>query len=109
MKNYGAILIIMSGILNALGQFFWKLSNANFNYFLIVGFLFFGIGGLLMVLSLKYDELSKLHSLMGISYIVAFSLSVFYFKEIFTIRQIIGCLLVLIGVVKLGFTGKDNA
>ena len=110
MKNSSAILIILSGIFNALGQFFWKLSNAQINFCMFIGFLFFGIGGVLMVLGFKNGELSNLHSLMGISYIIAFLLSIFYFGEMFTIRQLIGCLMILIGVIRLGFGGcKNNA
>lgn len=108
MKNSGAILIILAGILNALGQFCWKLSGAKFNIFLLIGFLLFVSGGFLIVFSLKYGELSKLHCLTGISYVVAFSLSVFYFKESFNIRQIIGCILILVGIIRLGFNGDKN-
>ena len=108
MKNYGAILIILSGICNALGQFFWKLSNAQINIFMILGFVFFGFGGILMIAGFKYDELSNLHSLMGVSYIVAFALSILYFDEIFTVRQLIGCIMILIGVIRLGLGGSKN-
>lgn len=108
MKNYGAILIILSGICNALGQFFWKLSNAQINLLMMIGFLLFGLGGIFMILGFKYDELSNLHSLMGVSYIVAFIISIFYFNEIFTTRQLIGCLMILFGVIRLGFNGDKK-
>lgn len=102
MKNYGAVLIILSGICNALWQFFWKLSNAQINLYMVIGFLLFGIGGIFMILGFKYDELSNLHSLMGVSYIVAFAISIFYFDEVFTLRQLIGCFMILVGVIRLG-------
>ena len=108
MKKYGTILMILSGICNALGQFFWKLSNAQINLYMITGFLFFGFGGILMILGFKYDELSNLHSLIGVSYIVAFALSIFYFGEIFTARQLIGCLMILTGIARFGLSGGKN-
>jgi len=107
-KNRGALLVIMSGICNALGQFFWKISDAQINCYMLIGFLFFGIGGLFMIVGLKYDELSNLHSLMGISYVVAFAISVLYFHEVFTVRQIIGCIMILVGVVCLGIDGGNG-
>ena len=102
MKKYGVALIILSGIFNAFGQFFWKLSHAEINLFLFAGFMFFGLGGLLMVMSLKYGELSKLHSLTAFGYVIAFCLSVFYFHEDFSNIQLLGCLMITVGVIRMG-------
>jgi len=102
-NNTGKILMIFSGICNVMGQFFFKLSTPYFNIFYIfIGLTFLFIGGVTMVLALKYDELSNLHSLLGIGYVIAWFLAIFYFKENFSIIQILGCIFILIGVTRLG-------
>ena len=55
----------------AVGQLFWKISEAQINFWLIIGFFTYGIGALIMTVALRFGKLSMLQPIFSFSYIAA--------------------------------------
>lgn len=104
----GVILMIIASIAVATGQFLWKLSAGDINAYMFIGFALYGIGALLMIVALKYGELSVLHPIMAFSYVVAFLLSVFVLHEPFHKIQLVGMVIIIIAVASLGLEQQKD-
>ncbi len=104
----GILLMIISSITIASGQFFWKLALGELNIWLLLGFIIYGIGAISMIIAFKYGELSVLHPVMAFSYIVAFLLSVLALHEPWDWTQIAGVLIIMAGIILLGQVKKGK-
>lgn len=103
-KNYkGIIIMIMASFLTALGQLFWKIfQESNDIFYLLGGFLFYGIGAILMIISFKFGKYSIIHPTMCTAYIFAIILGNLILKEEISLYKSLGIALVMIGVVCIG-------
>ncbi len=107
MKNKTiAILIITAcSLLTAFGMIFWKIGADKLafnwslltNYPLWLGFIFYAIGTLLLILSLKYGNLSLVHPFLSLGLIWAGILAFFYLGETFTTLKTTGTALIILG------------
>ena len=86
----------------ASGKISFKIRDIIKNYYLISGFLFYGIGTILFVPALKGGELSVLYPLVAITYVWVSLWSVKFLKEKMNKKKWIGVMLVIIGVVFIG-------
>jgi len=75
-KKRAILLIIVATLFICAGQILWKLGINKvaflvdvFNLPLILGFVFYGISAILMVIAFKYGELSVLYPILATSYI----------------------------------------
>lgn len=91
--------MITSALCTSLGQMLWKLSEAQINVYLIVGFLLYSVGALLMVVGFKYGELSRLHPLLCLSYFFAIILGWTILGEIISVYKLIGIAVIITGVI----------
>jgi drug/metabolite transporter (DMT)-like permease len=98
----GIVLMFFSATSTAFGQFFWKLSNASFNLEMMGGFLLYIIGAFLMVIAFKFGELSVLHPLLSIGYVISIILGVFLLNETINTMTILGILCIITGAVVIG-------
>lgn len=103
----GILLMLLASTMVATGQFFWKLALGSVNLWLLLGFSVYGIGAILMIKALKFGELSVLHPIMAFSYVVAFALALVFLNETYSLRQIFGVFLIIVGVVLLGVRQKQ--
>lgn len=101
----GIILIILSSICVSIGQLLWKLGVEGIMLYIIVGFLLYGVGAVLMFISYKFGAVSTLQPLISISYIIAIFLGYFILNETITYGKIIGIILIFTGTVLLS---KEN-
>ena len=56
----GILLMLVSSICVCVGQLLWKLSAAQGIIVMLVGFCFYGVGALVMIIAYKYGKLSVL-------------------------------------------------
>lgn len=98
----GIVLIIIAALFTVLGQYFWKLSHANNIEFVIIGFLFYGIGAVGMIIAFKFGSFSVLHPMMSINYIFTILLAYFTLGESINLYKIIGLLFIMIGITCVG-------
>ncbi|MBC8444368.1 EamA family transporter [Candidatus Woesearchaeota archaeon] len=111
------ILVIFCTIFTSAGQILWKLGVRNLelsflglitNYPLILGFVSYGIGTVLLVVALKYGELSVLYPFIALSFIWVGFMSVAFLGEVMTFLKWIAILLIIGGVSLIGFGGDRH-
>lgn len=105
-KIYFALfLITICTIIIAIGQIFWKIGADKLvfnltilnNYSLWIGFILYIIGTLLLIVSLRFGNLSLIHPFLSLSFIWTSLLAYFYLKETFPLMKIIGIGLIIFG------------
>ena len=89
-------MMLLAALCTCMGQLMWKLA-AGCIWFLVPGFVLYGGGALLMILAMRYGELSVLHPMLGAGYALSVVLGLLVFREAVTVRKVLG-----IGVIVLG-------
>jgi drug/metabolite transporter (DMT)-like permease len=109
MKLYkGVILIILSAVCAATGQYLWKLSQLPGGqlYVALIGFIFYALGAALMILAFRYGELSVLHPMLSVSYVLAIVVGYFTLQEPVTVTKVGGVAVIFLGMVFLGLSSR---
>ena len=101
-NKIGILIMIVSAICTAIGQYFWKVSGGSSIKALFIGFFLYGIGALMMIIAFKFGSLSVLHPMMSIGYIVALFIGYFLLGEYITVMKVVGIIFILIGVTLIG-------
>ena len=86
----------------AAGKISFNIKDLFKNYYLIAGFLFYGIGTILFVPALRGGELSVLYPLVATTYIWVSLWSMKFLKEKMNRQKWAGVFLVIVGVVFIG-------
>ena len=104
-------LVLLGSLLGSLGPIMLKKATGKIsfnikeiitNYYLISGFLFYGIGTVLFIPALKGGELSVLYPLVAVTYIWVSLWSMMLLKEKMNLYKWTGIFLVILGVVFIG-------
>lgn len=95
----GILLMLVSSICACVGQLFWKLAAEMGIFVLILGFGFYGVGALVMLIAYKYGRLSVLQPMLSINYVLSIILGAVVLDEPVTAIKCIGILLIIFGVV----------
>lgn len=112
-----AILSVMlATLLTATGQFLFKLGTANLvpgwdllhNWYLIGGFAIYGISAVILVISLKYGELSVLYPVISLSFVWVNIISFEFLGENLNTFKWAGVSLIILGVSCIGFGSKSG-
>ena len=98
----GILLMLCSSICVCIGQLLWKLSSNGNILYLIIGFLFYGVGALVMLIAYKFGELSILQPMLSANYIFTIILASLVLKEVITLKKVIGILIITMGVITIG-------
>ena len=116
--NWKAMLLVIScTIFTSLGQIFWKTGTKNLelnivtiitNVPFILGFVFYGVGLILLVSALKFGELSLLYPFISLSFVWVGILSYFFLGETLTLLKIIAIIIIITGVVIIGLRGHHE-
>lgn len=96
-NKWGYLLMILSTFLVCFGQYFWKISKQNI-LFLLFGFLLYGLGAITMMIAYKFGKLSVLQPILSINYVLAVLIGVFLLNETIELYNILGIIMILIGV-----------
>lgn len=102
----GILLMLVSSICVCIGQLLWKMSNTNGLIFLLAGFVFYGLGALIMIVAYKFGSLSVLQPMLSLNYIFSVILAKTVLNENITLMKVIGVIIVMIGVLFIG--GGDD-
>jgi drug/metabolite transporter (DMT)-like permease len=105
-NQVGILLILISSITLAIGQFYWKISSGHLLIPLLFGFAIYIIGAISMIFAYRYGSFSVLHPMMSFSYVFAFILGFFFLNEVASMAKIGGLVLIIIGIVLIG--GGDD-
>ena len=105
-KKLGITLIIVASLFTAVGQLFWKLSEASFNLNLIIGFFLYGLGAVSMIAAFKFERVSLLHPFLSLGYVISIALGFFLLNETISPMKLVGTLIIIVGVILVG--GQDE-
>lgn len=103
----GITLIILSAVCTSFGQLFWKISSINILY-LLIGFFLYGIGAILMIVALKFGQLSVIQPLMCVSYVFALIIGYIFLGEVVSTMELIGIVIIIAGVISIARGGKNE-
>lgn len=95
----GILLMILSSVCVCVGQLLWKLSSQMGVFIMLVGFAFYGIGALLMLIAYRYGKVSILQPMLSLNYVLSIILAAIVLKEDITLVKCIGVLIIIAGVV----------
>lgn len=102
----GIILILCSALCTSLGQAFWKLFSEGQILFIIIGFVLYGGGAILMIMAFRFGSLSVLHPLLSLGYLFALFIGGYILNEVISYREVAGIIIILVGVLCVG--GGDD-
>lgn len=97
----GILLMLVSSICVCVGQLLWKLSATQGIAIMLVGFCFYGVGALVMIIAYKFGKLSVLQPMLSLNYVLSIILAAIVLKEEITILKCIGVLVIIAGVVMI--------
>jgi len=108
------MLVILCTLFTSSGQILWKLGSKNLNSFiniitnvpLIAGFVCYGLGAILLIIALKYGELSLIYPFVALSFIWVNIASIFLFGEFISLLNWMGIVAIMLGVSLIGYGGS---
>ncbi|MEG1945693.1 MAG: EamA family transporter [Lachnospiraceae bacterium] len=98
----GILLMLISSICACVGQLFWKLSAEQGIGIALLGFVFYGVGALVMLIAYRYGSLSVLQPMLSMNYVLGILLGAVVLQEPVTLLKILGVLVIMAGVVLIG-------
>lgn len=109
------ISVMLATLLTATGQFLFKIGTTNLvfswdiiqNWYLIGGFAIYGISAAILVVSLKYGELSVLYPIISLSFVWVNIISFEFLGEQLNTFKWAGVSLIILGVSLIGFGSKN--
>ncbi len=127
-KPKAVLFVLLCTITTAFGQIFFKIgSDTNFSsainallsfdlfnpllkplYLLIFGLFLYGIGAGLLILALRYGELSVIYPIFATNYIWVTLLSSKYFGEEIYLLKIIGIFAIVSGIALIGIGSRNK-
>ncbi|HII17614.1 TPA: hypothetical protein HA361_06910 [Candidatus Woesearchaeota archaeon] len=107
------IIVIICTVFTSAGQIFLKLGTREItgiwsyvNSMVIIGFALYFFGALLLIVALKYGELSVLYPIIAMTFIWVSLLSVSILGESMNAMKWIGVMVIVIGVSFIGVGGR---
>lgn len=97
----GILLMIISSICVCVGQLLWKLSAEQGIITMLVGFFFYGVGALVMIIAYRFGKLSVLQPMLSLNYVLSILLAAVVLKEEITILKCVGVLIIIAGVIMI--------
>ena len=95
----GILLMLVSSICACVGQLFWKLSATYGILIMLLGFCFYGVGALVMLIAYRFGKLSVLQPMLSLNYVLSIVLGALILHESVTILKCIGVLIIIAGVI----------
>ena len=77
-------------------------------YLAIVGFVLYAVGALLMIVAFRYGEVSVLHPMLSISFVLGLFIGNFSLRESIKPTMIIGVAVIFLGMVFLGLASRGE-
>lgn len=94
--------MICSAVCACAGQLLWKLSAENGLLWALVGFGFYGLGALFMLIAYRFGSLSVLQPMQSVNYVLSIIIGALVLSEAVTVKKVIGVLIIMAGIVLIG-------
>ena len=95
----GISLMVVSSI--CVEQLLWKISAKQGIVAMLLGFCFYGVGALVMIMSYKFGKLSVLQPMLSLNYVLSIVLAAIVLKEKVSLVKCIGVLIIIGGVIMI--------
>lgn len=113
MKNLkiGILLMVLCTIFTAIGQLFFKYSSVNFklnifsiitNINLILGLFFYALGAGLLIIALKFGNLSVIYPFVSLTFVWVLFISFWFLNESINNFKVSGIIFIVFGVSLMG-------
>ncbi len=114
-KPWAIGLVFLSTFVVSFGQILFKFGSMDFsigisllfNYPLILGLVLYGVGAGMLIVALKYGDLSVLYPIYGATYIWVSLLSPHFFNDSMNMLKWIGIAFILLGVASIGRGSRE--
>jgi multidrug transporter EmrE-like cation transporter len=111
------VAVALATLLTATGQFLFKLGTANlvpgwdliYNWPLIAGFAIYGVSAAILIIALKYGELSVLYPIIALSFVWVNIISFEFLGEAMNTFKWVGVSMIIIGVSCIGFGSNGGS
>lgn len=98
----GIALMLSSALFSCTGQLCWKLATGEKPlFFLFCGFALYACGALLMIVALRFGDLSALHPLLGVGYVLSLLLGSAVLGEQIRPLKLLGIACIVLGLLFL--------
>lgn len=101
------MIMLVAAVCACVGQLFWKLSAEQGLLMALIGFVFYGLGALLMIIAYRYGSVSVLQPMLSLNYALSVILGVLVLNETISPLKIIGIIVITVGVMFIA--GGDEA
>lgn len=118
-KSRAVVLVLLSTLFTSSGQIFLKKGANQLvvgmwevlgNNPLLLGCVLYAVGAVMLIVSLKYGELSVLYPLYALNFIWVSLLSPRFFpSDSMSALKWFGVLMVIVGVSLIGFAGRRRS
>ena len=107
----GIAIMLVCTLFTSAGQFFFKQSSQSFqwdilslltNYNLIFGGCFYAVGALLLIIALKYGDLSVVYPFVSLTFIWVMIISSIFFNEVINNFKVSAVIFIIFGVILVG-------
>lgn len=98
----GIILMSLSSVCVAFGQYFWKISGGKLSSTLFLGFVLYGLGATVMIVAYRFGSLSVLQPFLALGYILSLFIAFFFLREPLGLFKTIGIIFITLGVICIG-------
>lgn len=104
----GILLMVISSVCTCTGQFLWKTAATSTQMIIlyILGLVLYGLGAVMMITAFKFGEMSVLHPMLSVGFILSLFLGAVFLDEPITWKSLLGIILILIGMIFLGKTAE---
>ena len=116
-KAWAMGIVVASTVLTSSAQIFYKIASGKLtldimsiltNWQLFAGLALYGIAAVMLIIALKYGELSVLYPIISLSFVWVSLLSMKFLGENLTSIKWIGIIFVIVGVSLIGFGNKQK-
>ena len=116
-KPWAIGIVVASTAITATAQIFYKIAADKItldlttiltNWQLFTGLFLYGIAAVMLILALKYGELSILYPIISLSFVWVNILSMKFLGELIPLIKWLGIVFIIIGVSFIGFGSKQT-
>lgn len=95
----GILLMLMSSVCACVGQLLWKLSSQRGLAYLLIGFCFYAVGAVLMIVAYRFGRLSVLQPMLSLNYVLSIIFAAALLHERITALKCVGVIVIIVGVM----------
>ncbi len=103
----GIILMMLSSVCVCTGQLLWKMSTTQSVLIMLMGFVCYGAGALIMLTAYRFGRLSVLQPVLSLNYALSIVLGFLFLNEPVTIQKVTGVFAIMGGVAFIAAGDKE--